>query len=92
MAKFGGYTNIDLSKYPLKELISIETVEADNLITGVLRDFNERAKRAKEPFTPESIGRAGGFNTTPKPVGTVEMVAMSCRVGLKRREMMGLVL
>lgn len=75
MAKFGGYTNIDLSKYPLKEPFNLEAVEADNLITSVLKDFNERLKNSTEPFTPESIGKAGGFNTTPKPVGTPEMVA-----------------
>jgi alkanesulfonate monooxygenase SsuD/methylene tetrahydromethanopterin reductase-like flavin-dependent oxidoreductase (luciferase family) len=75
MAKFGGYTNIDLSKYPLKEPFNLEVGEADNLITGVLKDFNERLKSSKEPFTPESIGKAGGFNTTPKPLGTAEMVA-----------------
>jgi alkanesulfonate monooxygenase SsuD/methylene tetrahydromethanopterin reductase-like flavin-dependent oxidoreductase (luciferase family) len=75
MAKFGGYTNIDLSKYPLKEPFNLEVGEADNLITGVLKDFNERLKSSKEPFTPESIGKAGGFNTTPKPIGTAEMVA-----------------
>jgi hypothetical protein len=74
MAKFGGYTNVDLSKYLLKEPTSIGAEKADNLITGVMRDFNKRAKRAKEPFAPESIGRAAGFNTTPKPVGTAEMV------------------
>jgi alkanesulfonate monooxygenase SsuD/methylene tetrahydromethanopterin reductase-like flavin-dependent oxidoreductase (luciferase family) len=75
MAKFGGYTDIDLSKYPLQEPTSFEAEKADSLITAVMRDFNKRANRAKEPFTPESIGRAGGFNTTPKPVGTAEMVA-----------------
>jgi FMN-dependent oxidoreductase (nitrilotriacetate monooxygenase family) len=74
MAKFGGYTNIDLSKYLLKEPFNLEVGEADNLITGVLKDFNERLKSSKEPFTPESIGKAGGFNTTPKPIGTPEMV------------------
>jgi hypothetical protein len=92
MPKFGGYTNIDLSNYPLKEPINIEAEEADNLVTGVLRDLNERPKRAKKQFTPESIGRAGGFNTTPKLVGTAEMVADECRVGLKRWELMGLIL
>jgi len=74
MAKFGSYMNINLRKYPLKEAINIEAIEANNLITGVIRDFNKRVKRAKEPFSPESIRRAGGFNTTPKPVGTTEMV------------------
>lgn len=61
MAKFGGYTNIDLSKYPLKEPFNMEALEADNLITGVIKDFNETLKNFDGAVYAGEYWEDGGF-------------------------------
>jgi alkanesulfonate monooxygenase SsuD/methylene tetrahydromethanopterin reductase-like flavin-dependent oxidoreductase (luciferase family) len=75
LAKFSGYTNVDLSKYPLKEPFDFELQAADNTVTGVIKNYSLKQKEATEPFTPEYIGKMAGFGSTPKPTGTAEHVA-----------------
>jgi alkanesulfonate monooxygenase SsuD/methylene tetrahydromethanopterin reductase-like flavin-dependent oxidoreductase (luciferase family) len=75
LAKFSGYTNVDLSKYPLKEPFNTELTHADNQVAGVIKNYSLKQKEATEPFTPEYIGKMAGFGSTPKPTGTPERVA-----------------
>jgi hypothetical protein len=74
LAKFSGYTNVDLSKYPLKEPFNTELTHADNQVAGVIKNYSLKQKEATEPFTPEYIGKMAGFGSTPKPMGTAKFV------------------
>lgn len=82
LAKFCGYTNVDLSKYPLKEPFNTELTHADNQVAGVIKNYSLKQKEATEPFTPEYIGKMAGFGSTPKPTGTAEFVHL-CPLILK---------
>lgn len=76
MAKFSSYTNTDLGKFALDEEFKFEAKAADNAITGVINGFMTAAAESTEPWTPRYLGTMAGFGgTTPKPVGTPEMVA-----------------
>lgn len=75
LAKFSGYTNVDLSQYPLTEPFDTELTHADNQVAGVIKNYALKRKEATEPFTPEYIGKMAGFGSSPKPTGTAERVA-----------------
>lgn len=75
LAKFSGYTNVDLAQYPLKEPFDFELQASDNTVTGVIKNYSLKQKEATEPFTPEYIGKMAGFGSTPKPTGTAAEVA-----------------
>lgn len=75
LAKFSGYTNVDLAQYPLNEPFDTELKHADNQVAGVIKNYSLKRKEATEPFTPEYIGRMAGFGSTPKPTGTASEVA-----------------
>lgn len=75
LAKFSGYTNVDLSQYPLHEPFDTELKHADNQVAGVIKNYSLKQKLATEPFTPEYIGKMAGFGSTPKPTGTASHVA-----------------
>jgi alkanesulfonate monooxygenase SsuD/methylene tetrahydromethanopterin reductase-like flavin-dependent oxidoreductase (luciferase family) len=74
LAKFSGFSGIDMAQYPYKEPLKFNAKVVDGVITGVVDNFNLRFGGAKD-WTPESIGHMTGFINTPAPVGTAEMVA-----------------
>lgn len=75
LAKLCGFTGVDLGKFPLNEPFTFEATAGDAGITGVIQNFNLRAKEHTEPLTPERLGHMAGFINTPAPIGTAEMVA-----------------
>ena len=77
LAKFGGYTNMDLSKYPLDEPFEFTGGNADNAIHGIITSF-KAGDGSTEPWTPRKLGSKislGGLY--PVFIGTPEMVADS---------------
>jgi alkanesulfonate monooxygenase SsuD/methylene tetrahydromethanopterin reductase-like flavin-dependent oxidoreductase (luciferase family) len=76
MAKFSSYANTDLGQIPIDEEFKFEAKAADNAITGVINGFRTAAEETTEKWTPRYLGQFAGFGgTTPKPVGTPEIVA-----------------
>ncbi|PMD30652.1 bacterial luciferase-like protein [Hyaloscypha variabilis F] len=77
LAQFSGYTNIDMSKYPLDEELKLDTSNpAENVIHGFLGNYIDSIDTEKEPWTPRRLGMKmalGGLH--PSPVGTPEMIA-----------------
>jgi alkanesulfonate monooxygenase SsuD/methylene tetrahydromethanopterin reductase-like flavin-dependent oxidoreductase (luciferase family) len=77
LAQFSGYTNIDMSKYPLDEELKLDTSNpAENIIHGFLGNYIDSIGTEKEPWTPRRLGMKmalGGLH--PSPVGTPEMIA-----------------
>ncbi|KAN0096600.1 Nitrilotriacetate monooxygenase component A/pristinamycin IIA synthase subunit A [Hyaloscypha variabilis] len=77
LAQFSGYTNIDMSKYPLDEELKLDTSNpAENVIQGFLGNYIDSIDTEKEPWTPRRLGMKmalGGLH--PSPVGTPEMIA-----------------
>ncbi len=75
LAKFGGYTNIDMSKYPLDEPFVFSGAYADNAIHGIISNF-QSGDGTSEAWTPRKLGTKislGGLY--PTVIGTPEMVA-----------------
>ena len=87
MAKFGGYTNIDLSKYPLKEPINIEAEEADNLVIGVLKDFMSGRRGRRSRLRRRVLGERVALIRRRSLLARRRWWWMSSRVGLRRREL-----
>jgi alkanesulfonate monooxygenase SsuD/methylene tetrahydromethanopterin reductase-like flavin-dependent oxidoreductase (luciferase family) len=54
LAKFSGYTNVDLSKYPLKEPFNTELKHADNQVAGVIKNYSLKQKEATGSTRPTS--------------------------------------
>jgi alkanesulfonate monooxygenase SsuD/methylene tetrahydromethanopterin reductase-like flavin-dependent oxidoreductase (luciferase family) len=77
LSQFSGYTNIDMSKYPLDEELKLDTSKpAENIVQGFLGNFVDSLETEKEPWTPRRLGMKmalGGLH--PSPVGTPEMIA-----------------
>ena len=77
LAQFSGYTNIDMSKYPLDEELQLDTSKpGENVIHGFLGNFIDSQETEKQPWTPRRLGTKmalGGLH--PSPVGTPEMIA-----------------
>jgi alkanesulfonate monooxygenase SsuD/methylene tetrahydromethanopterin reductase-like flavin-dependent oxidoreductase (luciferase family) len=78
LAKFSGYTNIDMSKYPLDEPFVLDTshTPSDNVIQGIITSFQSAAASSKEVWTPRKLGSKialGGLY--PIAIGTPEEVA-----------------
>lgn len=75
LAQFSGYTGIDLSKYPLDDVLELTDGPGAHAVHTFLENFN-KATGNQEPWTPRKLGMTmclGGFH--PAPVGTPEMVA-----------------
>ena len=80
LAKFGAYTGIDMSAYPLDEPFDFEgKTGGANTITGVIKAMKtmiDSLKINEGPVTPRMLGdklALGG--AIPMPIGTAEMVA-----------------
>lgn len=77
LAQFSGYTNIDMSKYPLDEELNLDTSKpAENIVQGFLGNFVDSIESEQVPWTPRRLGMKmalGGLH--PSPVGTPEMIA-----------------
>jgi alkanesulfonate monooxygenase SsuD/methylene tetrahydromethanopterin reductase-like flavin-dependent oxidoreductase (luciferase family) len=77
LSQFSGYTNIDMSKYPLDEPLNLDTSKpAENIVQGFLGNFVDSLETEAEPWTPRRLGMKmalGGLH--PSPVGTPEMIA-----------------
>jgi alkanesulfonate monooxygenase SsuD/methylene tetrahydromethanopterin reductase-like flavin-dependent oxidoreductase (luciferase family) len=56
-AKFSGYTNVDLSKYPLKEPSNTELKHTNNQVAGMIKNYSIKQKEATEPFTPSTLAK-----------------------------------
>jgi hypothetical protein len=79
LAKFGGYTNVDMSKYPLDEQFEFTANpgSADNVIQGIITNF-KAGDGSTETWTPRKLGSKialGGLY--PIFIGTAEQVADS---------------
>lgn len=75
LAVFAAYTGIDLSKYPLDDLLELKGEPGEDAVRSFLANFNHTSGTDK-PWTPRRLGETmalGGFH--PAPVGTPEMVA-----------------
>lgn len=55
LAKFSGYTNIDMSKFPLDEPFDFKGGAADNVIQGIVNNFKDGYLDDK-PWTPRRLG------------------------------------
>lgn len=74
LARFGTFTAIDLSGFPIDEEFDFEGKHFDNSIQGVINNVKILSK--EKVFTPRTVGERYGFSgSNPRPVGTVEMVA-----------------
>ncbi|KAK5173981.1 uncharacterized protein LTR77_001060 [Saxophila tyrrhenica] len=75
LAVFAGYTGIDLSTYPLDDLLELKGQPGEDAVHSFLKSFNHTTGIDK-PWTPRRLGETmalGGFH--PAPVGTPAMVA-----------------
>jgi alkanesulfonate monooxygenase SsuD/methylene tetrahydromethanopterin reductase-like flavin-dependent oxidoreductase (luciferase family) len=77
LSQFSGYTNIDMSKFPLDEPLQLDTSNpGENIIQGFLGNFTDSIETESTPWTPRRLGMKmalGGLH--PSPVGTPEMIA-----------------
>ncbi|EXJ88130.1 hypothetical protein A1O1_05058 [Capronia coronata CBS 617.96] len=75
LAKFGGYTNTDLSKYPLDEPFEFKEGSGDNIIRGIVEMF-KAGDGSNEAWTPRKLGTKMALGSLyPVVVGTPAMVA-----------------
>jgi alkanesulfonate monooxygenase SsuD/methylene tetrahydromethanopterin reductase-like flavin-dependent oxidoreductase (luciferase family) len=75
LAKFGGYTNIDLSQYPLDEPFEIKEGASGNAIKGIIEMF-KAGDGSNEAWTPRKLGTKMSLGSLyPIAIGTPEMVA-----------------
>lgn len=76
LAKFSGFSGIDLAKYKHDEEFKFDGKAADNIITGVINAMQTAAEDTTVAWTPDYLGHFTGFGgTTPKPCGTAKVVA-----------------
>lgn len=78
MARFSGFTNLDLSQYPPDEPFQFKGEQSEASIHGVIAMCKEIAgtQEDEEPWTPRKLGHMMAFGGTGAvPVGTPEMVA-----------------
>jgi alkanesulfonate monooxygenase SsuD/methylene tetrahydromethanopterin reductase-like flavin-dependent oxidoreductase (luciferase family) len=75
LAKFGAYSGVDMSQYPLDEPFVFDgNTTSSNIITGVVNSVKAMFDKFDGPVTPRMFGvkmSLSGF----APVGTPEMVA-----------------
>lgn len=74
LARFSGFTNLDMSKYPKDQPFRLDGEMRENAIQGVISSM-QTMSNAKE-ITPTDIGEMMGLGGVgPRPIGTPEMVA-----------------
>jgi alkanesulfonate monooxygenase SsuD/methylene tetrahydromethanopterin reductase-like flavin-dependent oxidoreductase (luciferase family) len=77
MARFSGFTNLDLSQYPTNEPFAFKGEPSEASIHGTIKTMKEvMGLEDDKPWTPERLGARmsfGGSGSTP--VGTPAMVA-----------------
>jgi alkanesulfonate monooxygenase SsuD/methylene tetrahydromethanopterin reductase-like flavin-dependent oxidoreductase (luciferase family) len=72
LAKFGGFTSIDCSKYPMDEPFEFEETDADNQAKGSILSFKDEKQGT---WTPRKLGLKMALGSTyPNIIGTPEMV------------------
>lgn len=75
LAQFSGYTGIDLSRFPVDEIIELKDAPGDAALHTFLDNFDKISNNT-EPWTPRRLGETMAFGGLhPAPVGTPEMVA-----------------
>jgi alkanesulfonate monooxygenase SsuD/methylene tetrahydromethanopterin reductase-like flavin-dependent oxidoreductase (luciferase family) len=75
LAKFGGFTSIDVSKYPMDEPFEFEETDADNQVKGAIFAFKDD-KATQGAWTPRKLGLKMCLGSTyPNIIGTPAMVA-----------------
>lgn len=77
MARFSGFTNLDLSKYPPDEPFAFKGKQSEASIHGTIKTIQAKTGlNDDEPWTPRRLGAMMSFGGTGStPVGTPEMVA-----------------
>src|ERR1700709_1534405 len=77
MARFSGFTNLDLSKYPPDEPFVFNGEPSEASIHGTIKNIREVLKlEDDEPWTPRRLGARMSFGGTGStPVGTPAMIA-----------------
>ena len=74
LARFCGFTNVDLSAYAIDEEFNFEGDHYDNSIQGVID--NIKVISEEKVFTPRVVAEMFALGGSgPRPVGTPEMVA-----------------
>ncbi|KFA70190.1 hypothetical protein S40285_04415 [Stachybotrys chlorohalonatus IBT 40285] len=74
LARFCGFTNVDLSSFELDEEFNFEGKHYDNAIQGVIENIRVIGENKK--FTPRVVAEMFALGGSgPRPVGTPEMVA-----------------
>jgi alkanesulfonate monooxygenase SsuD/methylene tetrahydromethanopterin reductase-like flavin-dependent oxidoreductase (luciferase family) len=75
LARFCGFTNVDLSPYAIDEEFNFEGAHHDNSIIGVI-DNIKLLNTEGTKFTPRVVAEMFALGSSgPRPVGTPEMVA-----------------
>ena len=74
LARFCGFTNVDLSGFPLDEPFDFEGTKYENSIQGVISNIQELAQ--DQVLTPRVVAEMFGLGGAgPRPIGTPETVA-----------------
>lgn len=74
LARFSGFTNVDLSQYGVDEEFDFEGTHHENTIQGVID--NIKVIGEEKVFTPRIVAEMFALGGSgPRPVGTPEMVA-----------------
>lgn len=74
LARFCGFTNVDLSAYTIDEVFNFEGKHHENTIQGVID--NIKLIGTEKIFTPRVVAEMFALGGSgPRPVGTPEMVA-----------------
>ena len=74
LARFCGFTNVDLSGYAIDEEFNFEGTHYDNSIQGVIDNIKVISEETR--FTPRVVAEMFALGGSgPRPVGTPEMVA-----------------
>lgn len=77
MARFSGFTNLDLSKYPPDEPFQFKGEQSEASIHGIIATVKKMTNDTEDgPWTPRRLGKMMALGgTAPLPIGTPEMVA-----------------
>lgn len=74
LARFGNFTTVDLSGFPIDEEFNFEGKHYENSIQGVIN--NIKLVSEQKAWTPRSVGERYAFaGSNPRPVGTAETIA-----------------
>lgn len=76
LAKFSGYTGVDMSRFPLDEPFDLSSKDTARAVHGVIANMKAGDPNDLTPWTPRKLGQKMAFGGMyPMAVGTPQQVA-----------------